>query len=154
MTKIIHVLTILMTTLFLVPPGAVAQDDFSPYGPERSRDWHRGEIQVTNDWRDPVKVTMWTHQRERIGDYWMIEPGESAFLAIDEDRIRVRPNYKIKVGKDWGWVDLESVGQFHRGAWYVNVRDIWRATHPRGDGRRSGWDSDEDEDEDVPDWRR
>jgi hypothetical protein len=150
MPKIIHVLVVLIATLFLVPSGAVAQDDFSPYRPERSRGWSRGEIQVTNDWRDTVKVTMWTHRRERIGDYWLIEPGDSAFLAIDEDRIKVRPNYKIKVGDGWGWVELENVGEFHRGVWYVNVRDIWRATHPHS-GDRSGWEADEDED--VPDWR-
>ncbi len=150
MMKIFHVLVVLMTALSLVLGKAVAQDDFSPYPP--SRDWPRGEIQVTNDWWGQAKVTMWTHQRERIGDYWLIEPGESAFLAIDEDRIRVRPSYKIKVGDDWGWVDLGAVAQFHQGTWYVNVRDIWRATHQRDGGRH--FDQDPDWDEDVPDWRQ
>lgn len=27
----------------------------------------RGPIEVTNDWRDEVQITMWTHRRERIG---------------------------------------------------------------------------------------
>ena len=150
MTKIIHVLVILVAALFLVPTGAIAQNDFQKFEPERSRDWPRGQIQVTNDWRDTVSVTMWTHRRERIGDSWEIEPGESAFLAVDEDRIKVRPNYKIKVGNDWGWVNLGDVARYRRGVWYVTVRDIWRATHPRGGrGERPDW-----EDEDVPDWRR
>ena len=53
--------------------------------------------------------------------------------------IRVRPNYKIKVGDDWGWVDVGQVGQFQNGRWYVNVRDVWQATHNRSrpfDSRR------------------
>ncbi len=147
MTKIIQLLVILVGALILAPGGAIAQDEFRPFEPERSRDWPRGEIQVTNDWRDEVNVTMWTHQRERIGDSWVLEPGESAYLAVDEDRIKVRPSYKIKVGNDWGWVNLGNVGQFHRGTWYVNVRDIWRATHRRdGDGY--------DRDDPLPDWQR
>ena len=150
MTNIIHALVILVAALFLVPTGAIAQDDFQPFEPERSRDGPRGQIQVTNDWRDEVNVTLWTHRRERIGDSWVLEPGESAFLAVDEDRIKVRPNYKIKVGNDWGWVNLGDVAQFRRGAWYVTVRDIWRATHQRG-GRG---DRPDRGDEDVPDWRR
>lgn len=147
MTKIIHVLVVLVAALFLIPNGAIAQYESPRFGPERPRDWPRGEIQVTNDWRDPVRVTVWTHRRERIGDSWLLEPGESAFLAVDEERIRVRPTYKIKVGSDWGWVDVGNVGQFDRGVWYVNVRDIWRATHQRGG--RPDWG-----DEEVPDWMR
>ena len=146
MTRIIHVFVILMAALLLVPGSAVAQGDFPRSDPEYSRDGPRGLIQVTNDWRDAVSVTMWTHRREQIGDSWEIESGESAFLAVDEDRIKVRPSYKIKVGNDWGWVNLGDVARFRRGVWYVNVRDIWRATHQRGD--RPDW-----EDEDVPDWR-
>lgn len=150
MAKIVRVFVILVAALFLVPGGVLAQADFPQFEPEYSGDGPRGEIRVTNDWRDAVSVTMWTHQRERIGDSWEIESGESAFLAVDEDRIKVRPSYKIKVGSDWGWVDLGSVGRFRRGVWYVNVRDIWRATHPRGGrGGRPDWGS-----ENVPDWRR
>ena len=66
-----------------------------------------------------------------------------------EYRIRVRPNYKIKVGEDWGWVNVGDVAEFRRGVWYVNVRDIWRATHQRGER----WDRDREND-DAPDWRR
>lgn len=149
MTRIIHIVVVLMAALLLVPGGAIARDDFSRFESEYSSDELRGLIQVTNDWRDTVRVTMWTHRREQIGDSWEIEAGESAFLAVDEDRIKVRPNYRIKVGNDRGWVNLGDVARFRRGVWYVNVRDIWLATHP--DGGRSGrphW-----EDEDVPDWR-
>ncbi len=146
MTRVIALLALMATALFIAPSGAVAQDDFqSPYS-NRARDWTRGQIQVTNDWRDTVNVTMWTHQREQIGDSWEIESGETAFLAVDGERIKVRPNYKIKVGNDWGWVNLDRVGQFRRGIWYVNVRDIWRATHQR-DRYDRGRDN-------VPDWQR
>lgn len=148
MTKIINMLIVLVTMLLIAPSGVLAQQDRypPPYEPERPRDQPRGQIQVTNDWRDEVSITMWTHRRERIGDSWILRSGETAFLAVDGDRIRVRPNYKIKVGDDWGWVNLGAVGEFSRGIWYVNVRDIWRATHQRG-GRPG-------RDENVPDWQR
>ena len=90
MTKITHFLVILVSTLFLLPGGVVAQDDFSPYGSESAgNNWPRGEIQVANDWRDRVKVTLWTHEHERIGDSWVLEAGESAFLAVDDNRINL-----------------------------------------------------------------
>ena len=146
MSKIIQLSVILVALLCLVPGGASAQEDYSPYDAERPRDQPRGEIQITNDWRDAVTVTMWTHRRERIGDSWALEPGESAYLAVDNDRIKVRPNYKIKVGNDWGWVNLGEVGEFRRGAWQVNVRDIWRATHQRRGYR-------DDRSDGNPDWR-
>ena len=146
MTKITHFLVILVSTLFLLPGGVVAQDHVSPYGLESAGNWPRGEIQVANDWTDQVKVTLWTHEHERIGDSWMLEAGESAFLAVDDNRIKVRPSYKIKVGSDGGWVNLGDVGRFEGGVWYVNVREIWRATRQRDD--RPNW-----EEEDVPDWR-
>lgn len=147
MTKMINILVILAAVLLVAPSGAVAQDEFQQFEPERSRGGPRGEIQVTNDWRNPVNVTMWTHRRERIGGSWELEPGESAFLAVDENRIKVRSSYQIKVGSDWGWVNLDSVGRFSRGVWYVNVRDIWRATHQRSGDRY-------DRGDDVPDWQR
>lgn len=150
MTRIINMLFIMAAMLLAAPGGAIAQDEYPQSDLERPRDWPRGQIQVTNDWRDDVNVTMWTHRRERIGDSWLIESGESAVLAVDRVRIKVRPNYKIKVGDDWGWVNLGRVGQFSGGIWYVNVRDIWRATHQRG-GRGGRPDRG---DENVPDWQR
>ncbi len=151
MTKIISTLIIMATLLFIAPIGAMAQQDrySPPYEPEPPRDRPRGQIQVTNDWRDEVRLTMWTHRRERIGDSWTLSPGETAVLAVDGIRIKVRPNYKIKVGDDWGWVNLGVVGEFSRGVWRVNVRDIWRATHQRGRDNRP-----RPRDDDVPDWQR
>ena len=59
-------------------------------------------------------------------------------LQDRDERIRVRPNYKIKVGNDWGWMDVEQVDQFQNGTWYVNVRNVWAATHyDRPEGRDS-----------------
>ncbi len=111
----------------------------------------RGPIEVTNDWRDEVQITMWTHRRERIGGSWTLDPGDAAFLAVERDRIKVRPRYKIKVGNDWGWVNVGQVGHFQDGVWYVNVRDVWRATHrDRADHRRD----DRDGQDDVPDYLR
>ena len=118
-----------LAALLLMTPSWVAGQNY--YRSESGR----GTIQVTNDWRDEVKLTMWTSQRERIGEYWVLSPGETAFLEYRDVRIKVRPTYKIKVGNDWGWVNLGEVGEFQDGVWYVNVRDIWRATH-QDRGRR------------------
>ncbi len=140
MTKIVPVFVVLMAMSFLVPGSGLAQDGFPESEPQYSRVGPRGVVRVVNDWRNEVRVTIWTHRRERIGDFWVLEPGESAFLTLDEDRIEVRPDYKIKVGSDWGWVDLGSVGRFRRGVWSVNVRDIWQATHQRGGGQYDRYD--------------
>ena len=54
------------------------------------------------------------------------------------ERIRVRPNDKIKMGDDGGWVDVGQVGQFQNGMWRVDMRDVWAATHQdRPEGRDS-----------------
>lgn len=158
MKKLINAVLVLTAALFLLPGSALAQDsgrDFRrdsdrDFGREYRRDQPRGEIQVQNNWRDTVEVTMWTHQRERIGDAWEINPGQTVYLLADGIRIKARPNYKIKVGDDWGWVNLGDVGEFRRGRWHVRVRDIWQATHQRGD-RRDRRDS---RDENTPDWKR
>ena len=111
----------------------------------------RGPIEVTNDWRDEVQITMWTHRRERIGGSWTLDPGDAAFLAVERERIKVRPRYKIKVGNDWGWVNVGQVGHFQDGVWYVNVRDVWRATHR---DHADHWRDDRDRQDDVPDYLR
>jgi hypothetical protein len=114
-----------------------------PAHPEHYTDEPRGFLEVINDWRDEVKVTVWSHQRERVGE-WFLRPGEMDVFDQGGQRIKVRPHYKIKVGDDWGWVDVGQVGEFHNGIWYVRVRDVWRATHGARQRDRA----------DVPDWRR
>ena len=120
----------LVAVLVLTPLLAVAQVQYRESRQVRNYDQARGPIQVVNDWRDVVNVSLWSEHRERIGA-WVIRPGERAMLGEARRPIRVRPNYKIKVGDDWGWVDVGQVGQFQNGTWYVNVRDVWQATHDR-----------------------
>lgn len=140
----------LAVALLITPLVNFAQDDDRSWRDTQSeRQRPRGELRITNDWRDEVNVSVWTQRRERIGEGWSLEPGRTALLLADGQRIRVRPNYKIKVGDDWGWTNVGDVGEFRRGVWYVNVRDIWRATHRRGEER-----NDERRDEPVPDWQR
>jgi hypothetical protein len=129
----------MLAIMLVIAPMAVLAQDYSRqprWG--HARGWPRGEIQVVNDWQDAVRISMWSSRRERIGD-WIVNPGDQAVLEVDGERIKVRPGYKIKVGEDWGWVDVGEVGQFQQGTWYVSVRTIWRATH----GERRG----------VPDWK-
>jgi hypothetical protein len=129
----------------------MSQTDYQNYGRSRySSDEARGYVRVTNDWQDTVKVTVWTHDRQRIGDFWEIDPDDTVYLMAEGVRIKARSSYKIKVGEDWGWVSLGDVGQFRRGRWYINVRDIWRATHQRNRDR-DGFESNRRE---TPDWAR
>lgn len=94
---------------------------------------HRSEIQVLNDYDDRVEITLWTERHEEISKkHWFLEPDERVWLAdMDNVRIRVRGSDKIKVGEDWGRVRISEVARYRDGAWFVRVRDIWRATHHR-----------------------
>ena len=114
--------------LVLTPLLAVGQTRTREALPAKSSDRSRGEVQVTNDWRDEVNLSMRTDNQERLGE-WSIRPGENVVLQERGERIRVRPNYKITVGDSGDWVDVGQIGQFRNGTWYVNVRDVWAATH-------------------------
>jgi hypothetical protein len=97
-------------------------------------------VQVVNDWRGEITLSMRTDNQERLGE-WSIRPGENVVLQERGERIRVRPNYKITVGDGGNWVDVGQIGQFRNGTWYVNVRDVWAATHqdrPTGRDARPG----------------
>jgi hypothetical protein len=132
--------------LVLAPLLAVAQPRPREARPDRSPDQYSrsdrsgGELQVVNDWRDEVNLSMWSEHRERLGE-WTIRPGENVVLQEHGERLRVRPNYKIKVGDDGDWVDVGQVGQYQNGTWYVTVRQVWQATHrdrPEGYDARRG----------------
>ena len=134
---------IVAVVLVCAPLLAVAQPRPREARPDRNADRYRsadrsrGAMHVINDWRDEVSLSLWSDNRERLGE-WSIRPGENVVLQERGERIRVRPNYKIKVGDDWGWVDVEQVGQFQNGTWYVNVRNVWAATQQdRPEGRDS-----------------
>jgi hypothetical protein len=123
--------------LLLAPLMAVAQPRPREARPDSSADRSRGAIQVVNDWRDEVSLSMWSDNRERLGE-WSIRPGENVVLQERGERIRVRSNDKIKVGDDGDWVEVGQVGQFQNGVWHVNVRNVWAATHQdRPEGRDS-----------------
>ena len=129
---------ILAIVLLIAPMVVFAQDDRREARWGSARGWPRGELSVTNDWQEAVRVSLWSGRREHIGN-WTLSPGEQAVLEVDGERIKVRPGYKMKVGEDWGWVDVGEVGQFQHGTWYVSVRTIWRATHQERRG--------------IPDWK-
>jgi hypothetical protein len=151
---------ILAILLGVAPVLAVAQGYGSDRAEERGREYGRdraagrGTIQVDNNWRDAIHITVWTNRGEELGGGWRFRSGESAFLAVGDRKIKVRPNYKIKVGDDWGRVNVRDVGRFQNGVWYVNVRDLWRATHrDRGDDRNRSSDRSSDQ-RNVPDYLR
>ncbi len=116
--------------LLLAPLMAVAQygsRETHPYSSSDRSRGSRGEIEVVNDLRDEVSLSMLSENRELLGE-WSIRPGENVVLQDRGERIRVRPNDKIKIGNDGEWVDVGRVGQFQDGMWRVDVRDIWAAT--------------------------
>ena len=128
--------------LLLAPLMAVAQygsRETHPYSrSDKSRETHpysssdrsresRGEIEVVNDLREEVSLSMSSEDRELLGE-WSIRPGENVVLQDRGERIRVRPNDKIKVGDDGEWVDVDQVGQFQNGVWRIDMRDVWAAT--------------------------
>ena len=126
--------------LVLTPLLAVGQSRAREALPDRSADRSRGEVQVTNDWRDEIVLSMRTDNQELLGD-WSIRPGENVVLQERGERIRIRPNYEITVGDSGDWVDVGKVGQFRNGTWYVNVRDVVTAAyqnHPEGRDARPG----------------
>ena len=123
--------------LVLAPLMAVAQPRSREARPDRSADQSRGEMQVVNDMRDEVSLSLWSENRERLGE-WSIRPGENVVLQERGARIRVRPHDKMQLGDDGGWVEVGQVGQFQNGVWRVNMRNVWAATHQdRPEGRDS-----------------
>ena len=126
--------------LLLAPLMAIAQYGSRETHPYGKSDKSRGEIEVVNDLREEVSLSMSSEDRELLGE-WSISPGENVVLQDRGERIRVRSNDKIKVGDDGEWVDLDQVGQFKNGVWRVDMRDVWTATHqdrPEGRDSRSG----------------
>ena len=126
--------------LLLAPLMAGAQygsREAQPYGSsDRSRE-SRGEIQVVNDLRDEVSLSISAGNRELVGE-WSIRPGERVVLQERGERIRVHPNDKMKLGDEGQWVKVDRVGQFQNGVWRVDMRDVWAATHQdRTEGRDS-----------------
>ena len=115
---------ILAVAFLLTPFAVVAQE---------GRRGDRGDMQVTNDWEHTVRVTLWKQRGEQISRRsWTIPQGQSVVLGDEGGRsIRVRSEDKIKVGEDWGRVDIGAVGQLQGGVWNVSVRNIWQATHQR-----------------------
>ena len=126
--------------LLLAPLMAVGQPQPREARPDRSADRSRGEVQVVNDWRDEISLSMRSDKQEQLG-VWSIRPGENVVLQERGERIRIRPNYKITVGDSGEWVNVDQVGQFRNGTWYVNVRDVVTAAyqnHPEGRDARRG----------------
>jgi hypothetical protein len=126
--------------LLLTPLLAIAQSRAREALPDRSADRSRGEVQVANDSRDDITLSLRTDNQERLGE-WSIRPGEQVVLQERGERIRIRPNYKIMVGDSGDWVQVDQVGQFRNSTWYVNVRDVVAAAyqnHPEGRDARPG----------------
>src|SRR5215217_1559250 len=90
---------------FLIAPLVVVAQE--------GRRGDRGDIQVINDWDNTVRVTLWKQRGEQISRRsWTIPRGQSVVLGDEGGRsIRVRADDKIKVGEDWGRVDIGAVGQ-------------------------------------------
>jgi hypothetical protein len=67
----------LAVVVCIAPLGAVAQPQPREPRSDRGAEQSRGTIHVVNDWRDEVSLSLWSDQRERIGE-WAIRPGEGS----------------------------------------------------------------------------
>ena len=118
-----------VVVLLIAPLMAVAQSRPREARPDSSADRSHDAMQVVNDWQDEVSLSLWSENRERLGQ-WSIRPGENVVLQERGEQIRVRPHDKMKIGDDGGrWVEVGQIGQAQNGVWHVNVRNIWAATH-------------------------
>lgn len=121
---------ILAVLLAVAPMLAIAQG----YGRDRTE--QIGTIRIDNDRRGAVRITVWTNRGKEFGGGWRFRSGESAFLAVGERKIKVRPNYQIKVGEGLGRVNIKDAGRFRNGVWYVNVQNLRRTMHHDRDDYR------------------
>ena len=80
-TKGMKLWGILVAILVLTPLLAAAQVYYRESRPARNYDQARGPIEVVNDWRDVVNVSMWSARREQIGA-WLVRPGERVLRAV------------------------------------------------------------------------
>jgi hypothetical protein len=130
--------------LFMVPVLVLAQqnDVESDSGKRwlRPPDERHAYVRISNNWRDTVKLTLWTRRGTQVGEYWTIRPGQSGFLKESGQRITASPEYIIKVGDDQVSTSVGAVGQRRGDTWYLQVTDIWRMSHPGGTGNREGID--------------
>jgi hypothetical protein len=130
-TKWMKLWGMVAVVLLLAPLMAGAQPRPRETRQDRSADRSRGEVQVVNDLREEVSLSVWSANRERLGE-WSIRPGENVVLQERGERIKARSNDKITLGDGGDSVDVGQIGQFRNGAWHVNVRDVWAATNPDG----------------------
>ena|SRR5215813_6637569 len=91
--------SMLVVVVLIAPLWAVAQPRPREPHSDSGADRLRGAMQVINDWRDEVSLSMWSDNRERLGE-WLVRPGENVVLQERGELLRVRPNYMIKVGDD------------------------------------------------------
>jgi len=76
-----------------LPPGwPQFPNEPRPAPPEHYADDPRGLLEVINDWQDQVSITVWSNQRERIGE-WVVSPGQTNTFAEGGRRVNVRPHY-------------------------------------------------------------
>jgi len=108
--------------------------------PDSERRWlrppneWRAYVKITNDWRDAVRLSMWTRRGTQIGSFWTIRSGQSGYLKDGGERLTATQDYNIRVGDAPEVTRLGDVGERRGDVWYINVRDVWQATHPHGRG--------------------
>ena len=131
-----------VAVLLLMVPVLVLAQQQNEFEQDRGKRWLRPPderhafVRITNNWRDTVKLTIWTRRGAQIGEYWTIEPGRSGFLKESGQRITASADYIIKVGDDQAATSVGEVGQRRGDTWHIQVTDIWRRSHPGGRGER------------------
>jgi len=138
-----------LSLALLMPPSLFAQnqleqvfDALHQLAPDSEKHWlkppdqRRAYVKVTNDWRDTVRLSMWTRRGTQIGSSWTIRSGRTGYLKEDRQRITATEDYNIRVGDNAAAATVGDVGERRGDVWHINVRDVWRATHRQGRGGR------------------
>src|SRR5438093_10808877 len=89
----------LAVVVLIAPLWAVAQPRArEPRSSDSGAGRSRGEMQVTNDWREEVNLSVWSDNRERLGE-WLIRPGGNVVWQTRGERCRVGATYMDKLGE-------------------------------------------------------
>jgi len=70
---------VVTVVLLLAPLLAVGQPQPREARQDKSADRSRGEVQVSNDWRDAINLSLRSDNQQRLGE-WSLRPGENVVL--------------------------------------------------------------------------
>jgi len=116
--------------VLMVPAFVFAQNVVDSERPWlKPPDEKRAYVYIKNDHTRSAKLSMWNKRGTQVGEYWVIQPGQSGYLSESGKKVAVSSEYTFRVGDNPGEVAVGEVSERHGKTWNVSVKKIWRATH-------------------------